>query len=95
MVGNDVWIGQHVTILPGIHIGDGAIIGANSVVTGNIPPYTVAAGNPCRVVRPRFDPELTKYLLKLQWWNWDTEKIFRNLDALCSGDPEQLRCIEP
>ena len=67
VVGNDVWIGQHVTILPGVHIGDGAIVGAGSVVAGDIPPYTVAVGNPCRVIRPRFDRELTDYLLALRW----------------------------
>ena len=95
VVGNDVWIGQNVTILPGVHIGDGAIIGANSVVAGDIPPYTVAAGNPCRVIRPRFDRDLTEYLLELRWWDWDAEKIFRNLEALCSGDLERIRSIGP
>ena len=58
VVGNDVWLGQNVTVLPGVRIGDGAIIGANSVVVSDIPPYIVAAGNPCRVLRPRFDREL-------------------------------------
>ncbi len=95
VVGNDVWIGQNVTVLPGVHIGDGAIIGANSVVASDIPPYTVAAGNPCRVVRNRFDRELTDYLLTLRWWDWDPEKIFRNHASLCSGDFEQIRRIEP
>ena len=95
VVGNDVWIGQNVTVLPGVHIGDGAIIGANSVVAGDIPPYTVAAGNPCRVIRPRFDRHLTEYLLELRWWDWDAEKIFRNLEALCSGDLERIRSIGP
>lgn len=93
MVGNDVWIGQNVTVLPGVHIGDGAIIGAGSVVAGDIPPYCVAAGNPCRVVRQRFDEELTAYLLALKWWNWDADKISRNMEALCSGDLAKIRNI--
>jgi len=59
------------------------------------PPYTIAAGNPCRVTRPRFDPELTDYLLALRWWDWDEDKIFRNLEALCSGDLTQIRKIVP
>ena len=93
MVGNDVWLGQNVTVLPGARIGDGAVIGSNSVVAGDIPPYTVAAGNPCKVIRPRFDQALTDYLLELRWWDWDAEKIFRNLETLCSGDLERIRCI--
>lgn len=59
VVGNDVWIGQNVTVLPGVHIGDGAIIAANSVVAKDVPPYCIAGGNPCRVIRRRFDEELT------------------------------------
>lgn len=93
VVGNDVWIGQHVTILPGAHIGDGAIIGANSVVAKDIPPYCIAAGNPCRIIRKRFDDELIQYLLTLKWWDWDADKIFQNMGALCSSDLEQLRRI--
>ena len=65
VVGNDVWIGQNVTVMPGVHIGDGAIIGTNSVVASDIPPYSVAAGNPCRVIRKRFDDEFIAYLLEL------------------------------
>ena len=93
VVGNDVWIGQHVTILPGVHISDGAIIGANSVVAKDIPPYCIAAGNPCRTIRKRFDDELIQYLLTLKWWDWDADKIFQNMGALCSSDLEQLRRI--
>ena len=93
VVGNDVWIGQHVTVLPGVHIGDGAIIGANSVVAKDIPPYCIAAGDPCRIIRKRFDDELIQYLLTLKWWDWDADKIFQNMGALCSSDLEQLRRI--
>lgn len=93
VVGNDVWIGQHVTVLPGVHIGDGAIIGANSVVAKDIPPYCIAAGDPCRIIRKRFDDELIQCLLTLKWWDWDADKIFQNMGALCSSDLEQLRRI--
>lgn len=93
IVGNDVWIGQNVTIMPGVHIGDGAIIGANSVVASDIPPYTIAVGNPCKVKKKRFDDELIKYLLELKWWDWDSEKIFKNIDILCSGDLTRIKNI--
>ena len=93
VVGNDVWIGQDVTVMPGVHIGDGAIIAAESVVTRDIPPYHVAGGNPCRVIRKRFNDALIDYLLALKWWDWDAEKIFCNLEALCSGDLEQIRTV--
>lgn len=93
VVGNDVWIGQNVTVLPGVHIGDGAIIGANSVVARDVPPYAVAAGNPCRIIRKRFDDELIKFLLELKWWDWDAEKIFRNMELLCDPDPEKIKNI--
>ena len=83
VVGNDVWIGQNVTVLPGVHIGDGAIIGANSVVSDDIPPYAVAAGNPCRVKKMRFDKETVEVLLSLKWWDWSADKIFQNLHLLC------------
>ena len=96
VVGNDVWIGQHVTIMPGVHIGDGAIIGTNSVVASDIPPYAVAVGNPCRVVRLRFDDEFITFLLKLKlkWWDWDIEKIEANFEALSSGDLSLIRKIK-
>ena len=93
VVGNDVWFGQNVTVLPGIHIGDGAIIAANSVVAKDVPPYCVAGGNPSRVIRQRFNEDLTAYLLELKWWDWPADKIFRNLDALCSGDLSRIQAV--
>ena len=93
VVGNDVWIGQNVTVMPGVHIGDGSIIAANSVVTKDIPPYSIAGGNPCKLIRKRFDDDLTAYLLNLKWWDWDADKIFRNMDALCSGNLQKIKHI--
>ena len=94
VVGNDVWIGQNVTVLPGVHIGDGAIIGANSVVAKDVPPYCVAVGNPAAVVRKRFDEQTIDFLLKLKWWDWPAEKIFDNLEALCSGDISKIKNLK-
>ena len=79
--------------MPGVHIGDGAIIAANSVVTKDIPPYCIAGGNPCKVIRKRFDEDLIAYLLDLKWWDWDADKIYRNMDALCSGDLQRIKHI--
>lgn len=93
IVGNDVWIGQNVTVMPGVNIGDGAIIAANSVVTKDIAPYHIAGGNPCRIIRKRFDDELIEYLLGLEWWNWPPKKIFENLEVLCSSNLEQVKNI--
>lgn len=94
VIGNDVWIGQNVTFLPGVHVGDGAIIGANSVVAKDIPAYSIAVGNPCRVVKMRFDEETVNYLLSLKWWDWPAEKIFEHLEALTSGDLSKIKAIQ-
>lgn len=93
IIGNDVWIGQNVTIMPGVHIGDGAIIGANSVVAKDIPAYHIAVGNPCRIIKKRFEDELIEYLEKIQWWNWEDEKIFNNLENICSNNLEKIKEI--
>ena len=94
VVGNDVWIGQNVTVLPGVHIGDGAIIGANSVVSKDVPPYCVVGGNPIKIIRYRFDRETIENLLDLKWWDWSAEKIFNNLDILCSGDLTKIKDVK-
>ncbi|MDL2253891.1 Vat family streptogramin A O-acetyltransferase [Ruminococcaceae bacterium OttesenSCG-928-I18] len=93
VVGNDVWIGQNVTVMPGVHIGDGAIIAACSVVAKDVPAYHIAGGNPCRILKQRFDNGLIEYLLDLKWWDWPAEKIFTYLDALCSQDLTIIRNI--
>lgn len=90
IIGNDVWIGQNVTILPGVKIGNGVIIGANSTVTKDIPSYHVAGGNPCKIIRKRFNDELIILLEKIKWWDWDEEKIFNNLEILCSGNLKDI-----
>ena len=94
IIGNDVWIGQNVTILPGVTIGDGAIIGANSVVASNIPAYTIAVGNPCRVIKKRFDDKTIEILENLKWWDWNEKKIFDNLDAILGCDINALLRIK-
>lgn len=75
VIGNDVWIGQNAVILPGVHIGDGAIIGLNSVVGSDVAPFTIVAGNPARPIRKRFDNELIALLQQLEWWNKSPEDI--------------------
>lgn len=91
VVGNDVWIGQNSTILPGVHIGDGAIIGLNSVVTRDAPPYTIVAGNPAKAVRKRFDDELIDLLLKLKWWDKSIEEINVLIPLLSCSDLAKVK----
>lgn len=91
VIGNDVWIGQNAVILPGVRIGDGAIIGAGSVVGSDVPPYTIAAGNPARSIRRRFDDELTSLLLKLRWWDKSIEEIDALIPLLSSSDLDWVK----
>lgn len=77
-IGNNVWIGINVTVLPGVTIGDGAVIGAGSVISKSIPPFTIAVGNPARVIRKRFSEKTIRKLMKDPWWEWDREKIKQN-----------------
>lgn len=86
IIGNDVWIGQNTTILPGVHIGDGAIIGMNSTVGSNVPPYTIVVGNPAKEIRKRFDDELIELMLKFEWWNKSVEEINNLIPLLTNSD---------
>jgi virginiamycin A acetyltransferase len=94
VVGNDVWLGREALVMPGVRVGDGAIVGAASVVTKDVPPYAVVAGNPARVVRMRFSEDVVAALLEIAWWRWDAEKISRNLEAIVGADLEELRRAE-
>jgi virginiamycin A acetyltransferase len=91
MLGNDVWIGMEAVILPGVTIGDGAIAAAKSVVTHDVPPYAIVAGNPAKVVKRRFDQRTIDRLLKVAWWDWPVDKITRNLNAIRGAD---IRALE-
>ena len=91
IIGNDVWIGQNATILPGVHIGDGAIIGANSVVGSDVEAYTIVAGNPARLIRKRFDDELTSLLLNYKWWDQSIEDIQELIPIITNHDLEFVK----
>lgn len=91
VIGNDVWIGQNVTIMPGVHIGDGAIIGANATVASDIPPFSIAVGNPAKVMRRRFDDEMISLLERLQWWNRPIEEVDKLIPILSNPDIAQAK----
>lgn len=86
VIGNDVWIGYEAVIMQGVHIGDGAIIGTRAVVTKDVAPYTIVGGVPAKEIRKRFSEDVIEKLLELQWWNWDDEKVQRNLHYIMSGN---------
>ena len=91
VVGNDVWIGFGSTIMPGIRIGHGAVVASASVVTRDVEPFEIVGGNPASRIRHRFDESTRAALLRIAWWNWNAEKITRNVRAICSSDLDALR----
>ncbi|CAI8939065.1 MULTISPECIES: Vat family streptogramin A O-acetyltransferase [Bacillus] len=91
VIGNDVWIGMDATIMPGVKIGDGAIIAAKSVVTKDILPYTIVGGNPAVEIKKRFSDEIIYGLLEIKWWNLDIKIISENINTIVSGDMEALK----
>ncbi len=91
IIGSDVWLGFGCTILSGVTIGHGAVVGAGSMVSKDIDPYAIVAGNPARVIRHRFDPVTVELMLRLAWWDWDIDEILENLDLIMDADPEALR----
>lgn len=92
-VGNDVWLGYGATIMPGVSIGDGAIVGAKSVVTNDVAPYSIVGGNPARLIRKRWDNETIATLLSMRWWDWPIKKVTKYRRLLTSADVDQLTAI--
>ncbi len=86
IIGHDVWIGQGARLLPGACLGDGVIVGAGAVVGGNVAPYSIVAGNPARVIRPRFARPTIARLLQIRWWDWPLDHILAHEAAICGAD---------
>lgn len=91
IVGNDVWLGRECTVVPGVKIGDGAMVAACSAVVNDIPPYAVFGGNPARLLKYRLDGELIDLLLAFRWWELPPEELAEVLPLLCDPDLEQVR----
>ncbi|MCL2082709.1 MAG: CatB-related O-acetyltransferase [Oscillospiraceae bacterium] len=91
VIGNDVWIGQNAVILPGVHIGDGAVVGLNSIVGSDVEPYTIVAGNPAKFVRKRFDNELIELLQAFKWWDKPIDEIQTLIPMLNDGNLERVK----
>lgn len=95
IIGNDVWIGYEALIMSGVTIGDGAVIGARAVVTKDVPPYSIVAGNPAKVVRRRFGEQIIERLLSIKWWGWDEERLEQAMPILLNSDIEAfLNAVE-
>ena len=91
VIGNDVWLGYEALIMPGVKIGNGAIVAAKSVVTGDVPAFAVVGGNPAKMIRKRFADDTIVALQTLAWWDWPIEKITAALPAIVGGDIEALK----
>lgn len=91
VIGNDVWIGRECVIMPGVKIGDGAMIATRAVVTGDVPPYTIVGGNPAKPIKKRFDDELIDILQQLRWWDFAPAQLAEVLPLLCDEDLPQAK----
>ena len=94
VIGNDVWLGYDVLVMPGVKIGDGAIVSARSVVVSDVPAYSVVGGNPAKVIKQRFPDAVVDELRTIQWWNWPVARITRNLPAIIGADIAALKDAE-
>lgn len=93
VIGNDVWIGSEAIIMPGVKIGDGAVIGTRALVTRDVEPYAIIGGNPARVIRKRFDDDSIAMLMQMKWWDWDDARLGEAMPMLCSGDIAALHAF--
>lgn len=91
VIGNDVWLGRECVIMPGVKIGDGAIVAAYSVVTKDVDPYSVVGGNPAHFIKKRFDDELISLLLQWKWWDLEGDELFESLSILVNPDLGNVR----
>ncbi|MFC9600250.1 Vat family streptogramin A O-acetyltransferase [Peribacillus butanolivorans] len=94
IIGNDVWIGMDTVIMPGINIGDGAIIAAKSVITKDVEPYTIVGGNPAKKIKTRFSEEIISKLLEIKWWDLDIEVISDHIGSIVNGDIDNLENLK-
>lgn len=94
LIGHDVWIGYGATILSGVKIGHGAVVGAQAVVSKDVPAYAIVVGNPAKVIRYRFKPEAVERLLEMAWWDWESAKVAANLDFLYTNPDEWQPTIQ-
>lgn len=94
VIGNDVWIGYQAMLMPGVKVGDGAIVAARSVVSADVPAYAIVGGNPARVLRMRYPPDQVERLLRIAWWEWDAAKVSRNLELIVGGDLDALEAAQ-
>ena len=93
VVGNDVWFGYRAMVMPGVRIGDGAIIAAGAVVSRDVPPYSIVAGNPARVVRTRFAEADVDRLLRSAWWDWPVALVSAHARTIMAGTPAEIEHI--
>ena len=80
VIGNDVWIGAYVSILPGVHIGDGAVVAAGAVVTKDVEPYAIVGGVPAKTIKYRFTQKRIEELLEIKWWEWSIKELEENIE---------------
>ncbi len=95
IIGNDVWIGYESVIMPGVKIGNGAVIASKSVVTNDVEPYSIVGGNPAKLIRKRFEEEQIDKLEKIAWWNWTIEDITQSLSLITNTNIEELEKVAP